>query len=141
VFFEGERIACHVKSVIDRRYTTDPDHMPEAHKAVAEWSPQRFISWAAKTGEHTGAYIAALPQSRDHPEQAYKTCAGILRLAENTPRSRMEEACQQALSRRLFSYRAFSSLLEDQAAPKDDKPIVHDNIRGTDYYSREDYNA
>jgi transposase len=76
VFCGGERIACHVKSADPRkRFITDPSHMPESHRAVADWSPQRFISWAAKTGVKTKAYIASLLERKQHPEQAFRTCS------------------------------------------------------------------
>ncbi len=45
VFCQGERIACHVRSMDPRkRFITEPSHMPESHRAVADWSPERFVS-------------------------------------------------------------------------------------------------
>jgi hypothetical protein len=68
VFFNGERIACHVRNTDPRkRFITKTSHMPDNHKEVSEWSPRRFISWAAKTGEHTKRYITALLEHREHP--------------------------------------------------------------------------
>jgi hypothetical protein len=108
----GERIACHVRSYgTRRRYITCDTHMPEKHRAVTDWSPQRFISWAAKTGEKTKAYITWLLEHRDHPEQAYKTCAGILRLASGVLVEQMEHACSRALARNISVYRYFKTLL------------------------------
>jgi hypothetical protein len=111
--------------------------MPEAHKAVAEWSSERFISWAAKTGEKAQAYIAAILASRDCPEQSYKTCAGILRLAKTTPDAIMEITCAEALDRKLFTYRAFSALLSNRKEAEAAKPIRHENIRGSGYFAEE----
>ena len=137
VFCEEERIACHMRSSTNRnRYTTDPAHMPENHRAVADWSPQRFISWAAKTGEQTKQYIAALLNQREHPEQAYRTCAGILRLAATVPIKHMEDACAQALARNVYSYTYFAKLIESL---KRAEPVVHENVRGKDYYQEGSY--
>jgi hypothetical protein len=44
--------------------------MPESRRAVADRSPGRFISWAAKTGEKTKSYIARLLERKEHPQQA-----------------------------------------------------------------------
>ena len=107
VFCEGERIACHVRNMDPRkRFITDTSHMPESHRAVTGWSPERFLSWAAKTGVKTKAYIAWLLERKEHPEQAFRTCAGILRVASTLPPERIEEASALALQhgvyRRMF---------------------------------------
>ena len=81
VFCEHERIASHIRSYTRQmRYTTDEAHMPENHRAVADWTPERFLSWARKFGTATEDYIGWLMEQREIPEQAFKTCAGILRL-------------------------------------------------------------
>jgi hypothetical protein len=108
--------------------------MPEKHQAVADWTPERFLSWAAKTGEKTRAYIAALMASREHPEQAFKTCAGILRLGETLPRETMEAACEQAALYNIYTYQYFNRLLK-QTPPPDTLPIAHPNLRGKAYYA------
>ena len=132
VFFNGERIACHVKNYDPRkRFITDKSHMPDNHKVVSDWSPQRFISWAAKTGERTKEYICSLLESKDHPEQAYRTCMAILRIASTVTKERMEEACTLAMAQNIYSYSYFSKLLENQ---KNQEPVIHENLRGKDYY-------
>ena len=132
VFFNGERIACHVKNYDQRkRFITDKSHMPDNHKAVSDWSPQRFMSWAAKTGEKTREYICSLLESKEHPEQAYRTCMAILRIASTVTKERMEEACALAAAQNIYSYSYFSKLLENQ---KRQIPVIHENLRGKDYY-------
>ena len=136
VFSEGERIACHVMETNPcKRFITEHAHMPESHKAVADWSPRRFLSWAEKTGAKTKAYIAWLLERKDHPEQAYRTCAGILRIGSTVTKQAMEEACAHALARNIFSYAFFVKLLEN----KKQQPIIHENLRGKDYYQEGDH--
>ena len=132
VFFEGERIACHIRNYdTNKRFITDPSHMPENHRAVTGWSPGRFLSWAEKTGAKTKEYITWLLGRKEHPEQAYRTCAGILRIGSTVTPQRMEEACSQALANNIYSYAYFSKLMEDS---KRQEPIIHENLRGKDYY-------
>jgi hypothetical protein len=132
IFCEGERIACHMRSADARkRFITEPSHMPESHRAVADWSPQRFLSWAEKTGEKTRGYIEWLLGRREHPEQAYRTCAGILRIGSTVAPQKMEEACAHALADNIYSYAYFSKLLDGK---KKQEPIIHENLRGRDYY-------
>jgi transposase len=135
VFCEGERIACHVRNNDPRkRFVTEPAHMPESHRAVSDWSPGRFISWAAKTGPKTKEYIALLLAGKDHPEQAFRTCAGILRLASSVTKEKMEEVCAQAGVKGIYSYTYFAKLLENC---KMREPVIHENLRGKDYYKGE----
>jgi hypothetical protein len=134
IFYEAERIAAHERSYDPhRRYITDPHHMPPHHQAVAAWSPERFISWAAKTGEKTKAFICSLLGHWDHPEQAFKSCAGILRLANTVSPRQMESSCALALSQQVYSYTSFARLLKKQedSAPR---AIQHENVRGPEYY-------
>jgi transposase len=132
VFCEGERIACHAREGENhKRYTTEPSHMPDNHRAVAEWSPRRFISWAAKYGQQTQKLIALLLERKEHPEQSYRTCAGILRLAATVKAEQMEAACAQALAGNLYSYSCFAKLLESVRLQE---PVTHENLRGKGYY-------
>ena len=132
VYSDGDRIACHVRNMDPRkRYVTEPSHMPDSHRAVADWSPGRFKSWAAKTGVKTMEYITSLLEHKEHPEQMFRTCAAILRLTASVTRQRMEEACALAMARHIYSYTYFSQLLE---ATKQGKPVIHENLRGKDYF-------
>jgi len=135
VFFEGERIACHIRNSNPRiRHITDSDHMPDKHKTVSDWSPKRFISWAAKTGVKTKEYITLLLGQKDHPEQAFRTCAAILRIASTVSNERMEEACSLAITQNIYSYTYFSRLLENRDIQK---PVIHGNLRGKEYFKGE----
>ena len=132
IFCEGGRIAAHIRNNdTRRRYITDPAHMPEKHKTVADWSPKRFLSWAQKFGVNTKRYTAWLLERKDHPEQAYRTCAGILRLGSTVTAQQMEEACATALDRSVFSYSYFSEILKNM---KIQEPVIHENLRGKEYY-------
>jgi transposase len=82
VLLRGVRAWLHVRSDQPGRHTTIPDHMPKAHRAHLEWSPSRLIGWGASIGRHTEALVQALLESRPHPEQSYRSCLGILRLAK-----------------------------------------------------------
>ena len=81
------------------RHTTVAEHMPEKHRLFAEqWSPERFSRWAEKIGPATGALITHVLQARRHPEQSYRSCLGILRLAKTYSDARLEAAAQRALT-------------------------------------------
>ena len=46
LFHRGQRIASHHRSHLQGRHTTCPEHMPEKHRRMGEFSPERFIQWA-----------------------------------------------------------------------------------------------
>ena len=46
VLHRGERVACHARSARRGGFTTVDEHMPAAHRAHKEWTPERLIHWA-----------------------------------------------------------------------------------------------
>jgi hypothetical protein len=100
-----------------------------------EWSPERFVRWAEDVGPATTQVIQAVLAGRTHPEQAYRSCLGILTLASRFDKARLETACQQALAApQLLSYREIKRLLESQVTDRSEVPPAHGNIRGEAYY-------
>ena len=136
VFCDHERIASHIRNYSNKdRYTTLPEHMPSNHRAVADWTPERFVSWAGKFGPNTQGYISYLMGRREHPEQAYKTCAGILRMGETLATESMEAICGTAIEKNIYTYKYFSILFKQMAPEKRPAdPIQHKNLRGSGYY-------
>ena len=140
IFARGRRVASHVRSRLKGRHTTNPEHMPKAHRAHMEWTPQRIINWASKIGPNTEALVTVILNERPHPEQGYRSCLGILRLAKKYGDDRLEVACGISLSVRARSYRHVAGVLKngldrvEHDEPETSTPVVHENIRGRDYY-------
>jgi transposase len=146
VLLRGARVWLHVRSYVPGRHTTVPDHMPKAHRAHLEWSPSRLIGWGATIGSHTEALVQALLESRPHPEQGYRSCLGILRLAKQHGPARLDAACARALAAGARSYRHVDSILKHglDRLPLEGEPArpsarpVHANVRGPAYYKPAD---
>lgn len=140
VFRKGERIAAHPRSFLCHRHTTTTAHMPVDHQKHAEWTPSRIKAWAEKTGPSTTQFVEALMKSKAHPEQAYRACLGVFRLAKNYSVDRMEAATARALVYNACSYQSLARILDrqlDQQPAADNTPAslpFHDNIRGEGYY-------
>jgi transposase len=140
-FYKSKRVASHIRSHHKGRHSTVKEHMPKSHQKWAEWTPQRFIRWAAKIGPHTQSLIENVLNSRAHPQQGFRSCLGILRLAKSYGNDRLEAACRRAVDIGGTSYRSVQSILKhnlDQKPLPDQssksQPIEHINIRGARYY-------
>ncbi len=139
-FHRGQRVASHVRSSRKGRHTTAPEHMLEKHRQMGDWTPDRFVRWANKIGPSTAALITAVLNSRRHPQQAYRSCLGLLRLAKCHGDARLEAAAARALAIGSYSYRSVESILkhrlDETAADQLERaePVEHDNIRGALYY-------
>ena len=143
VFKAGRRVASHVRCYDRRRYVTDPAHMPASHRAHAEWTPSKLISWGQSVSEATGTFVEQLLASRPHPEHAYRACLGLRRLARQHGDDRLSAACARALAIGSISYSSVKSILAEGldrlALPGADAPPppTHENLRGPAYWSEE----
>lgn len=141
VFHSARRVASHLRSYVRGRHTTDAAHMPVSHRRHAEWSPSRIIAWARQTGPATAGLAEAILDARPHPEQGYRSCLGIIRLADRYGAERVEAACRRALAARALSYRSVESILrhglDSQPLQSEGPARVHPrhvNLRGAAYY-------
>jgi transposase len=135
IFQYGKQVAVHPRSHAQGRYSTRAEHMPANHRFVLTADADWFQREAAKIGAQTGAYVTALLKSRPYPQQAYRSCLGVLDLAHKHSHARLETACQHLLAAGLFSYRDVKSELERLAADTTEQPLpAHENVRGNNYY-------
>jgi transposase len=134
------RVAAHQRSYVKGGFTTLTEHMPSAHRAHAEWTPSRILTWASKVGAATRDLCEAILAERPHPEQGFRSCLGILRLGKRYGDMRLEAACKRALRVRARSYRHVESILKnglDRVAATEEQTTflpTHENVRGRDYY-------
>jgi len=146
-FYKNKRVASHIRSLRPGHHTTVKEHMPMSHQKWVEWTPQRFIHWAEKIGPQTTQFIEAVLSSRDVPQQSFRSCLGVMRLAKSFGDQRLEAACKRAMTIGGKSYRSVESILKhnlDQKPlpdePADLNPIRHINIRGSHYYQGKEIN-
>ncbi|MEJ4087065.1 IS21 family transposase [Galbibacter orientalis] len=140
IYYKQKRIAVHKRGLKRHGYTTDSEHMPSTHRYVADWNPDTFLNWAEGIGGHCKTFITLLLGKRQHPEQSYKSCAGVLGLAKKVGNERLDNACKRALDYERINYQSVKSILEKgldfiQEDTNTESTIPkHGNIRGGDYY-------
>lgn len=141
IFLNHVRVASHVRSHKRGGYTTAFEHMPRVHQKHLEWTPSRIISWGKKTGPATAELLERIMVERPQPEQGYRACLGILRLAKRFGDERVEKACARAIHCRACTYRSVESILknnlENKSLPERGAKSLpmHQNVRGSQYYA------
>ena len=139
----------HIRIVLHRRvrkrngYSTYDAHMPDRHRFDKDWNPQRLKWWATNVGEETGWVVEHLLASKAHPEQAYKSCLGILGQAKKYGPSLLNMACRIAWNAQRINYGFICEQLKKLKAQYEQEakesqlsllPAIHENVRGEHYY-------
>jgi transposase len=144
IFHQGQRVASHLRSRTRGQAVTENQHRPKSHQAHLEWTPSRMVTWAEQTGPHTARLFERILAEKPHPEMGYRSCLGIIRLAEQYSAARMEAAADRALRTGACRYQSVKSILKNSLdqQPLDEPPtlpppVPHDNIRGAGYFSEE----
>lgn len=141
IFLKGRRIATHARSFAPGRHTSLAEHRPKKHQHL-EWTASRMIERGQTVGPQTAAAVERILNSCKHPELGYRSCLGVLRLADRYGPQRLEAACQRAITLNACSYRSLKSMLETGLDRQPLQPLAppalhsqaHANVRGADYY-------
>lgn len=144
IYHQGKQVAIHPRLATPGKYSTRSEHMPPNHRFVLDTigaiqgTPERLLFWGRQIGPLTAQLIEAILASRRYPEQAYRSCLGVLSLSRKHKRQAMETASQRLLNAHLLSYRdlkAELASLTNTTAEAEQLPLpLHENIRGKTYY-------
>ncbi len=138
---KGMRVASHVRDDTPGKYSTDPAHMPKAHRDQAGWNPARIIAWAKKVGPACAAMVDGIMSRLKHPQQGFNSCMGVMKLRETFDDARIEAACARAAKVNAFSYKSVKAILKNGLdaqvleVPQNIPLPLHENIRGAKYYA------
>ncbi len=139
LYHQYELVAAHKRIRSPHNYTTEPSHMPPQHRFVTEWSPAFFIEKAKQIDPVVEYYISQVLAKKQHPEQAYKSCMGILSFAKRVGNARLIKACKRAHEIGYYNYKIIEDILKNNLDKNEEEPETapmpeHDNIRGSHYY-------
>lgn len=96
------------------------------------------MNWAKDIGEDVLLWVKTVLKQRQHPEQAYRVCLGLLNLSRSYPAQRLNKACAIANKNSLYRLQHIKDILSSNqdklvAEQKTTKPMLpqtHENIRG-----------
>lgn len=141
IFHKNQRITSHVRSYKKGAHTTISEHMPPRHQKHMQWTPGRFLNWAKDIGPQTLSLTKHILEKKDHPEQGYRACLGLLNLVKIYNEQRLEAACKRAVYYHVFTRRCVTNILKEgldkQPLPENEvetKKLTHENIRGPSYF-------
>jgi hypothetical protein len=98
VFFHGSRVASHSRSSVQLRDPiVRPEHMPLEHQKYLTYNAEEFQSWAQSVGAKTTEVVRFFLAAGREPEQGYKSCASLTKLADRYGHERLEKASERAL--------------------------------------------
>ena len=136
VHFRQRQVASH-----PRRHrpgtTTEAGHMPARHRKQQQWTPGRLKNWARDIGPDTLIWVSDRLAEREHPEQAYRVCLGLLSLTREYPNQRLNAGCRIANREGLNRLKHIKAILRsnrdklpEQLSLNAELPQHHENIRG-----------
>ena len=145
LYSQGQRVASHPRSYRQGGHSTCAEHMPQSHRAIQEWSPERFLRWAGDVGDETRAVVSHLLKEKRHQEQSFRRILALLSNARKYGRERLNRACARALAINSPTRSSVESILKqglDRVALEPDEGAVqedlfldqHENVRGEGYY-------
>ena len=141
IFHKSQRVASHLRAHGHGHAVTIADHRPRSHQAHLEWTPSRMVHWAQTIGPNTARLFERILADKPHPEMGYRSCLGIIRLADQYSAVRVEAAAERALLTGACRYQSVKSILKNSldalpaaAPPASSPPPPHDNIRGAEYF-------
>lgn len=134
-FHLGHRVACHLRSDAKGDLTTQPEHAPEAHRAYAERTPERYEAWAQTVGPATLQVVRRQFEGRP-PALGLPACDTLRRLARDHGTEALESAAARAIEIQSPTLKSVRSLLstgrfrrQRQEEHQGTLPLHH-NVRG-----------
>lgn len=140
VYYKYDLIASHKRIKSPFNYTTEPSHLSSQHQYVSGWTPEFFLNQAREVHPDVEYYISQVLMKKPHPEQAYKSCQGILSFGKRVGHVRLTNACRRAHSYGLYHYQIIENILQRRLDEYDESESIqlsmphHENIRGGNYY-------
>ena len=143
IFHKGNRITSHLRNRGRGQAITQNQHRPKSHQAHLQWPPSRMVNWARSIGPNTAQLFERILNDKPHPEMGYRSCLGIIRLAQQYSWQRVEAAAERALLAQACRYQSVKSILKNSldAVPLSppqpgSPPLTHDNVRGAEYFDQ-----
>ena len=146
IYHANQRISTHNRFVVGRKnqYSTHVEDMPDKFK-FTPWNENRIQNWADSIGKYTGETIERIFESVYIKEQGYNPALAVLRLSNKYSETRLETACEFAITKGIKKprYHPLNSILaanQDKTYLEEKNTAKNNNngsmgyLRGSNYY-------
>ena len=113
----GDLIRTHDRSYTPKSWVVIPSDMPKEYGDYGYWNKAYFFAKAERIGPNTKILIQNVIEKFDYPVQSFRSCHGILRLAEKYGNTALEECCREAILYGKCSYTYIASTISMHAEP------------------------
>jgi len=140
VYQSNYRIASHPKSSVQWGSTMNQLHMPENHKQIKQWSPERVLDVAGFIGSEALSFIKQLNPENMSEIGRYKAGSKLQKLLTKYGEEKLNQACKYAQESKAFTVAQLENILSNKinqlirSIESNDGVSEHENIRGNDYY-------
>ena len=114
IYYKFECVTKHPLGAKLYGYTTNPEHLPKVQQEYLDWDPNTLLDQAEAIGEPVKEYLSRVIEARRYPEQAYKSCKGILTLGKRVGEERLIKACRLGLVLGSYSYQTIEQVLTNR---------------------------
>lgn len=139
-FHDNRLVAKHPRAVELGGHTTQREHCPPAHQAMADRTPERMRAWALRVGPNTLAVVEA-QLNRTVPEQGLPACTTLQRLADKHGHAVLESAARYGIAMKAATPTNIKTFLRTGVHTTHRPPAaarkVDAHARGPSYYQRE----
>ena len=98
VFYKGSLTAIHQRLLVPQYHpVVKPEHMPPEHRQYLHYKAEDFSRWADSVGHNTGKVVHMFLTGGREPEQGFKACTSMTKMAAKYGEKRLEEACSRLL--------------------------------------------
>lgn len=128
-------VAAHQRIKSSGNYSAIREHLPADYQHVMACNPDHYINKAKAIDPIVEIYVRKVLEKKTYPQQAFKSCDGILAFNNKVGRDRLIKACKRGHEIGHYGYKVIESILirgidqfEFDETP--DKMPAHNNIRG-----------
>ena len=142
VYFKGSRVTSHKRL---EKYSVQPvvkpEHMPSNHREYLNYNADEFKDWAVTVGKSAEEVVRYFLTSGIVPEQGYKACVSLKKLAKRYGKKKLEAACERMLAFSSSpSIRTITTILknskESTVTEKTDNSNKYGITRGAAYWRK-----
>jgi transposase len=142
IFHHYDCVATYKRDRTPFDFTTNEAFLAPQHQFRKDWTPERMIERATDVGKDVKDLVIKILEKPQHPDQAFKSCSGVLNYIKKVGPERLNNACRRAMEYGVYNYKIVQTILEKQLDMEEitEPPVetslpIHENIRGESYFN------